>query len=207
MAGLSHERHGGEEMLSAYLDGELRDGELADVVAQLESCPDCITIFRGVKEARCALRTLPVIDVPPGLLPPRHLGDRLSAYLDGEVANDDLGTVGRHLDECAECRHELYEVDAARTAVRALPRLEAVPPVGAVGAGATHSPGRFRRRAAVLIAAGAVAAAAAAIALTGPEPVTPLDLDTLATRHNARVSVESGFSVIPASVASGGAER
>lgn len=57
-----------------------------------------------------------------------HLGDRLSGLLDGELDGVEAGAARRHLDGCEPCRRELAAVDAARRAVRALPRLE--PPPG-----------------------------------------------------------------------------
>jgi anti-sigma factor RsiW len=198
MAGMNGSCARDEELLSAYLDGELHDGELAIVVGHLDGCEACIATFHALKETRTAVRMLPVLDAPAGLLPPFHLGDRLSAYLDGELRSPELSAVAGHLDVCTDCRNELYELDAARIAIRALPRLE---PFGVAEALDEEHAHPNRRRAVVAVAAaGAVAAAALAFALVRPDPVAPLDLDTLATRHSARVSVETGFSVIPASI-------
>lgn len=191
---------GREDLLSAYLDGELASGELAEVVEHLESCRACVATFRAVKEARAALRTLPALDPPGAVLSPFHPDDALSAYLDGELDTGEVEAVTRHLGECAACRDELQELDGSRTAIRALPRLEL--PIAVPGAVGDVSPGRRWRRSVALVAVAAIAATVG-LSIMRVDSVAPLDLDDLATRHNARMSVESSFSVIPASVSSG----
>lgn len=190
-----------EDLLSAYLDGELRAGELEEVVGHLDACENCLSTFHAMKEARAAIRLLPLLDPPSPDLGGYHFGDRLSAYLDGELATTETEAVTIHVSACSECRDELQELDAARTAVRALPRLEVTvdlneqPDVGYR---------RSLRRTVLLVAAAAVAAATLGFSMMQDDTVTPLDLDNLATRHNARVSVDPGFSVIPASISPSG---
>ncbi len=188
-----------EDLLSAYLDGELGYGELDEVVAHLESCAECLGSFHAVKEARAALRLLPPVEPPRSMFTPYHLSDRLSAYLDGELDTAEVDVVTHHLGQCRDCRMELQGLDGARTAIRALPRLELPQEVGAEVVEPRRRP--MRRTAALVVAA--VATAAVGLTMLRTEPVTPLDLDQLATRHNARLSVEAGFSVIPASVSTG----
>jgi anti-sigma factor RsiW len=190
-------------LLSAYLDGELSEKELARLVEHLESCAECVREFHEVKEARAALRTLPLLELPGSLVPPVHPGDRLSAYLDGELDTAETAVVTDHLRDCGDCRSELHELDAARTAIRSLPGLDVPERPPAAGPASSTS----RRRAATLVAVGAVAAAALAFALLTPDRVAPLDLDQLATRHHARVSVEPGVSVLPASLEGTGADE
>lgn len=193
----------GEELLSAYLDGELYAGELASVVGHLDGCEACIGAFRSLKEARAAVRMLPVLDPPPGLLPGLHPADALSAFVDGELTGAEAEAVGSHLSGCAACRAELHEIDAARTAVRALPRLE---PRGLNDAAvSSRSRTHRRRRTMALVTAGVAAAVAVGAVLAGGAGAQQVDRDSLATRHSARTSVESGFSVIPASLSPGGA--
>ena len=116
------------ELLSAYLDGELHEGELDRVDAHLGDCEDCILEFRHLKEARAALHMLPQLELPEWLIDQAiHLGPELSAYLDGELTTAEFPLVMAHLRDCSICREELHQLDAARTAVRALPRVE--PPV------------------------------------------------------------------------------
>jgi anti-sigma factor RsiW len=57
-----------------------------------------------------------------------HLGDALSALLDGELPPDDEAPALYHLAACAACRAELDDVRTARAWVRALPSVE--PPAG-----------------------------------------------------------------------------
>lgn len=190
-----------EELLSAYLDGELHDGELAIVVTHLENCAECLAVFHAVKEARVGVRLLPEVEPPHGLVPSFHVGESLSSYIDGELVTSEMRAVGRHLGECTLCRMELQEIDAARTAIRALPRLEL--PTELESQAPVPRRTHRGRMAVAVAAAGAVAAVGLVFAIGGGEPAAPLDLDSLATRHNARVSVESGFAVIPAGIAVG----
>ena len=50
------------------------------------------------------------------------LRERLSAYLDGELAPGDVAALERHLAECAECRDELAGLREVRALLRALPQ-------------------------------------------------------------------------------------
>lgn len=51
-------------LLSALLDGELGDGEAADVRAHVTGCASCRADLAAVGEARAAVRALPWFDVP-----------------------------------------------------------------------------------------------------------------------------------------------
>lgn len=51
--------------------------------------------------------------------------DMLSAYLDGELSDDERAAVEARLDQSAEWRDELAEVRAARDALRGLPARDA----------------------------------------------------------------------------------
>ena len=184
------------ELLSAYLDGELRPGELDVVAEHLDGCEHCIAEFRMLKEARTAVRLVPMLQVPDRLIRLAHYADELSAYLDGELGTAEHDIISTHLQTRAECRHEVHELDAARTAVRALPTLEVPVLLDAERA-------RRRRRVSPQQWAGAAASIAAAVALIGAlggsaEPGRPVDLDAIAERHGARASVDAGFSVVPA---------
>ena len=186
------------DLMSAYLDGELRKGELERVVEHLGDCLDCILEFHELKETRAATRALPVLEAPEWLIPASHFGTALSAYLDGELPTTEYQAIYHHLQECPECRQDLHELDAARTAVRSLPGLEA--PEFLDVARARRSPPRFGRLPKV---AAAVASIAAALVLTvgirsGNEAPAAIDLASFADRHAARASAEPGFQVIPA---------
>ena len=107
---------------------------------------------------------------------PEHLGDRLSAMLDGEVTPAERGEAEAHLSACAQCRSELEGTAAARQLVRALPVLD--PPFGLIERvllGHTDEGSSVPQRAAVrsrprrpVWLAGAAAAAALAVLAVAP---------------------------------------
>lgn len=53
-----------------------------------------------------------------------HLGELMSAHLDGELSLAEARLVAGHLDVCGECRAEFDDLAAARAAVRSLSWLE-----------------------------------------------------------------------------------
>jgi len=57
-----------EELLSAYLEGDLDAGLVAEVEAHLASCPDCSSLFEAVGGIRVGLAAVPEIDPPSDLL-------------------------------------------------------------------------------------------------------------------------------------------
>ena len=118
-----------------------------------------------------------------------HLGDLLSAHLDGEATSEERGVIDAHLAGCATCRDELVAISLARDAVRALPML--ADPVAA-------KPVRRLFRPALAWAVSGVAAAALALGLViapGDEAAT-IDLGTLGDQHTARVVVDPGISTV-----------
>jgi len=185
------------ELVSAYLDGQLLPGELDTVVAHLGECADCIEEFHRLKEIRAALRTLPFLEMPERLLPDTHLGEQLSAYLDGQLDTSEHDFVISHLDFCTDCRLELHELDSARTAIRSLPGLE--PPEFLTVHQERIKRERWTRRRVVAAGVGIAAAAAFAFGILGPTNESgDLDITPLFDQHQARVSVDAGFNVIPA---------
>lgn len=60
--------------ISAFLDGELSPQEVAALEGHLASCGRCVAELEDVQRVRSAVRSLPVLEVPPGLL------------IDGELA-------------------------------------------------------------------------------------------------------------------------
>lgn len=199
MAGLSPPADHLGELLTAYLDGELRGNELDVVVGHLSGCEDCIAEFHELKETRAALHSLPYLKAPEHLVPSEHYGASLSAYLDGELTAEEYRSVFRHVRDCTECRMELHELDAARTAIRSLPGLE--PPELLDLRRDEEAPSRsFRpgKVAAAVAGVAAVAALAVGIGTSSDGPQSSVDLDSFADRHIARASVEPGFQVVPA---------
>lgn len=205
-----------EPLLSAYLDGALLPGELDVVVGHLESCPACLRQFHDLKATRAMLRTMPLVEPPSDLIAAvgvgpwdgapvdgrtGHPADGLSAYLDGELNTAESETLATHLGSCSMCRIELQELDAARTAVRALPRLDppdlSLPIRRSTREADAEAPRPGLRFVAGI--AGAAAAVVVTVALFGGSSEPPaVDIDQLVVHHNARQSVEAGFSVIPA---------
>ncbi len=125
-----------------------------------------------------------------------HLGDVLSALLDGELAREQEEAARAHLARCPECAEELVAIRDARTWVRSLPRVD--PPFGfyeRMLRGAPRSvptfgaQPRLRRRAGVA----ALGAAAAAVTVLGigspsPRPVSP-SVPRLVEAHATSASV------------------
>lgn len=203
MAGMSSGSFDRDELLSAYLDGELRGDEIEEVSRLLSTSVDAIGEFRGLQQARRLLRRLPEHEMPAWLLHPGHSTDRLSAYLDGELSPVENREVAAHVIACRECRSDLQEFDRARTAVRALPGVDAPPgliPERTPESGVGHRRTGGRRMGTV--AALTLGAAAALAVLFGlyrdpaPEPV--LSIEDLGNYHVARASAEPAFSVLPA---------
>ena len=186
------------ELVSAYLDGELLPGELDIVVEHLSGCSQCIAEFHQLREMRAALRTLPLLEIPERLLPDTHPGEQLSAYLDGQLNTSEHDFVIAHVDFCTDCRLELHELDAARTAIRSLPGLEP-PEFLSVQRGRIERE-RWTRRRVVAAGVGVAAAATLFFVTFGPssDPVGDLDINPFFDQHQARVSVESGINILPA---------
>ena len=133
-----------------------------------------------------------------------HLGDLLSALLDGELDAVEAGSARAHLDECAACRDELAATSEARDLVRGLPVVE--PPFGFY----ERLLGTRRAGRAVAALAGAAAAAVVLVALGTPtsDPVQPAVAD-LVDRHAATASAggDPVTQFVPVAVPVGFGER
>ena len=126
-----------------------------------------------------------------------HLGEMLSALLDGELTQEEAATATEHLATCAECRAERDHLAEARQAVRDLPVLDLPPPLWVQLM-------RSRRRAARPAAwLGAAAAAVALIGLaavpTRQHHVTP-QMAHLVQVHAASSGAEPVTGMAPATV-------
>ena len=121
----------------------------------------------------------------------RHPSELISAYLDGELKGDELGTLVDHLAECGRCSSELQQIQQVRTAVRSLPMLELpfglVPEVEEVVVPLRRNKGIWFGAAAALIAM-----VIAIAALVTPPPGS-ISIDDLNSRFGARVSLDPAF--------------
>ena len=192
MADLTPDR----SVLSAYLDGALEPGEL-DRVVELLRDPEAAAEFKAVREAKRVLRALPAVEPPAWVLSDDHEGDRLSAYLDGELPTEEAAAIVTHLTTCRRCREELHDLDRSRTAVRSLPGLE-VPglPIRPDAPRRSHLR-PVRPRAMVAATAGLVAVLALLTTITSRPPDPGVTLVDLEARHVTRMSVEPGAGVFP----------
>lgn len=57
------------ELVSAYLDGELRGNERRGLLQHLGECGRCSNELLEIQRVRAAVRSLPVMEVPEGLVP------------------------------------------------------------------------------------------------------------------------------------------
>lgn len=60
--------HAGE-LISAYLDGELSRSEIDQLFGHVSSCGRCAAELQAVQTVRSAVRSLPLLELPPGLIP------------------------------------------------------------------------------------------------------------------------------------------
>jgi anti-sigma factor RsiW len=60
--------HAGE-LISAYLDGELTGKERQELFDHLSSCGMCAGEMEDMQHVRTAVRSLPMVELPPGLVP------------------------------------------------------------------------------------------------------------------------------------------
>ena len=158
------------DLLSAWLDGELTPGEARDVAAHVDGCSACGAERDQVEASRAAVRGLPSLAAPAGVLratPAVHVGDLISACLDGEIASDLRPGIEAHLAACPACAAEHDEVAWARMSLRALPLID--PPTDVLRpawawpapvATGRPAPARMRPRSRQLLAATAAVAAA-----------------------------------------------
>jgi len=57
------------EQISAYLDGELARAEIDQLQAHLATCGKCSAELQEMQVVRSAVRSLPLLELPPGLIP------------------------------------------------------------------------------------------------------------------------------------------
>lgn len=117
-----------------------------------------------------------------------HLGDLLSAYLDGEATRTESQQVVEHLQACDRCRSEMEDVHLARSAVRGLPAFEIPAEVlDAVDGQPLADVVPLRRRPVRIAAAAAVAVLVVFVSLAtlfAPQP-TSLTVDDIINEFGA----------------------
>lgn len=138
-----------------------------------------------------------------------HPAELLSAYLDGEVTDEERRVIARHLPDCELCRAELVDLHAARSALRSLPVLDL--PSGFFEAGSPGPVVPFGRRPRVWAAAAAVVAGFIGIAaFIAPEPAVPVTFIQLSVEHCNRSQLDPpltpGKAMPSATLPIGGAE-
>ena len=73
------------ELISAYLDGELNGSEQQKLLTHLSGCGRCSVELEELQEVRSAVRSLPVIELPDGLIPRSRCGDHPAAAQPGPL--------------------------------------------------------------------------------------------------------------------------
>jgi hypothetical protein len=123
-----------------------------------------------------------------------HLGDRASAFVDGELSLDDRGEVQSHVAQCSACARVIDQVERTRAAVRALPMVE--PPFGFYerlsSTSARTRKSRWSRFAWVNVAAGAAVwmLVFVGVSLSGAKSVAP-NVGSSVSGHEAAIRVVS----------------
>ena len=119
---------------------------------------------------------------------PDHLGELVSAYVDGELAATERYRAESHLAGCDLCRQELTDMMLVRARLRGLPMLES--PLDLTRKSKT--PGPVYRRPRVLVSAAAAAAAMflALAALAAPVDVVDLSGQEFNMTYRARASLD-----------------
>lgn len=117
-----------------------------------------------------------------------HLGEVVSAYLDGELPPLERRRAESHLAGCNLCRDELTDMMFVRARLRALPMLELPPELTSKTAAAVP----IYRRARVLVgaAAAAMTMVLALAAMASPGDVVALSGNEFSMTYRARASLD-----------------
>ena len=142
---------------------------------------------------------------------PGHLGDALSALLDGELPAVHADAARSHLATCPDCAAELGAVGQARAWVRTLPAVD--PPFGFYErllldrppVATPLTPGNSLRRRAGVVALGAAAAAVTVLSFGSPRqsPVAPA-APHVAQFHATNASIDLLSKLAPMGVPGSG---
>ena len=126
-----------------------------------------------------------------------HLGELLSAHLDGELSLDEARLVAGHLEVCGACRAEFDDLAAARAAVRTLPALELPESIGAAIPSTERRRPRMPTQQRAAVAAAVLALAVGSATLLGEAPPEPISASDLGAVYVARVSVDRDLPPTP----------
>ena len=106
--------HLSDELLSAYLDGELEPSEITAAAAHLGACASCsrtASLFGSLDERLTAIPALACASA----------GSLVSAHLDGEISGVEATVAAAHLARCADCRDDVLRWSVADLAIAGLP--------------------------------------------------------------------------------------
>src|SRR5438105_7533532 len=106
--------HLGDELLSAYLDGELAPSEATAAAAHLRACAGCAENARFFAALDDRLTSTPALGCSAALT-------LVSAHLDGELAREEATVASAHLASCGSCRNDVLRWSVAEQAIAALP--------------------------------------------------------------------------------------
>src|SRR4029077_238889 len=106
--------HLSDELLSAYLDGELVPSEAVAAAAHLRACAGCSETARLYAAVDQRLTAIPALACALAL-------SLVSAQLDGELAGEESTIATAHLAGCASCRADVLRWSVADQGIAALP--------------------------------------------------------------------------------------
>jgi anti-sigma factor RsiW len=118
----------------------------------------------------------------------RHLGEVVSAYLDGELPPLERRRAESHLAGCDLCRDELTDMMFVRARLRAIPMLEL--PSELTGRSPAAAPIHRRARVLVGAAAAVVTMVVALAAMASPTDVVALSGNEFSLTYRARASLD-----------------
>lgn len=122
-----------------------------------------------------------------------HLGELISAYLDGEASPDEADRVVEHVASCERCRNEMADVHLARNAVRGLPIVEVPEGLFDTGVDADVIPLHRRTMAWVAAAAAAVLIFVVSASIAAPDAIG-VTLSDLSRYHNQQQQIDPGIA-------------
>ncbi len=106
--------HLGDELLSAYLDGELSPSEATAAATHLGECASCASALRlfGAVDEHVAASPALSCSVAEAFL---------SAKLDGELGPEEAAMASAHLSDCAACRADVHQWSVLEQTLAAMP--------------------------------------------------------------------------------------